>query len=591
MKARWRTTRALSPLLPPGGRRYLVGYSVLSASLALLDVAALGILALVMTPMVSGGAVTLPLLGEVPESSYLAVLLVVCALIVLKSVLSLVLRWIATRRFAAFEMEIGDRLFRSYLHSPWTDRLSRNSAELVRMADVGIANTTSGLLLPVASLPTEFATFVAVFLVLVVAQPTTAAVTVVYIGLLAGLLYLVINRRALVAGRVNRDYSLKVARLMTEMVATLKEITLRDKTDEVAGVVRRNRQFAVRARANSQFLGQAPKYVLEVALIGGFLLVGVVGYGQGGVDQAFTAIAIFAVAGFRMIPAITRLQGILTQTATTLPHARRVITDIQAAEGFIANAETVGRERIEGEPQQIELRGVSFTYPSSATPAVHDIDLTIPTGSHIALAGSSGAGKSTLVDILLGLLVPQEGEIRVGSQDLADVLADWRSRVGYVPQDVTLFNGTIAQNIALAWDSEVEEDRVRTCLARAQLLDVVEERGGLHVMAGERGMAFSGGQRQRLGIARALYTDPLVLVMDEATSALDTSTEDAVSRALAELHGSVTVVTVAHRLSTIRNADQVCFMKDGTITARGTFQEVVAQAPDFAHQAALAGLA
>lgn len=591
MKDLLRTTRTLLPMLPTGARRYLVIYSTVTALLALLDVVALGILALVMAPMVSGQPVTLPLIGDIATSQYIWVLLAVCILISSKSIASLAMRWVATRKFAEYEMEIGDRLFRAYLHSPWTDRLSRNSAELVRMADVGIANTTSGLLLPVASLPTELATTAAVLLVLVVAEPTIAAITVVYLGALAALLYLVVNPKALVAGRVNRDYSLKTARLMTEMVATLKEIVLRDKTSEVADVVWSNRVHAVRARSNSQFLGQAPKYVLEVALIGGFVLVGGVGYWQGGATQAFAAVAMFGVAGFRMIPAITRMQAILTQTSTTLPHAQRVIWDIEAADGYIRDAETVGREPIVETPKRLDLQGVGFTYPRSTTPAVHDIDLTIHMGTHVALAGSSGAGKSTLVDILLGLLVPQEGTMRVGDQALEDVLADWRSRVGYVPQDVSLFNGSIAQNVALAWGSTIDEDRVRECLRRAQLLDAVEERGGLGTLVGERGLAFSGGQRQRLGIARALYTDPLILVMDEATSALDTATEEAVTHALRELHGEVTVVTVAHRLSTIRHADVVCFMTGGTIAARGTFEEVVAAHPEFAHQADLAGLA
>ncbi|MGO1562833.1 MAG: ABC transporter ATP-binding protein, partial [Actinomycetaceae bacterium] len=314
-------------------------------------------------------------------------------------------------------------------------------------------------------------------------------------------------------------------------------------------------------------------------------------YLTGGATEAFSAVAMFSVAGLRMIPALTRVQGILTQTASTLPHAKRVVWDVKAAEGHVRDAEEVGREKIIGEPTELVLTGVGFSYPRSETPAVHDIDLTVRMGTHVALAGSSGAGKSTLVDILLGLLVPQEGTMRIGEQDLADVLADWRSRVGYVPQDVSLFNGTIAQNVALSWDSEIDEERVRDCLRRAQLLEIIDSRGGLQTMAGERGFAFSGGQRQRLGIARALYTDPLVLVMDEATSALDTATEEAVTHALRELHGDVTVVTVAHRLSTIRHADQVCFMSGGTIAARGTFDEVVAAHPEFAHQANLAGLA
>jgi ATP-binding cassette, subfamily B, bacterial PglK len=591
VKNLYTSLRRLLPLLPAGARRFLVVYSAASASLSMLDILALGLLAIIMAPMIAGDPVRLPLLGVVDESGYIWLLLFICGLIILKSVVQLILRWIVTRRFARYELEIGDQLFNAYLHAPWTDRLSRSSAELVRMADVGIANTTSGLILPAASLPTEIATTVAVLVVLFVAQPTTAAVTVVYIGLLAALLYWVISPRALVAGRVNRDYSFRVARLMTEMVATLKEITLRNKTREVAGVVRENRRHAVRARANSQFLNQAPKYVLEVALIGGFLLVGGIGYLQGGADQAFAAVAMFAVAGFRMIPSVTRFQGIMTQTATTLPFANIVIKDVNSARRYVEEAEHLGQDLISSRPRRLEITDVSFSYNGSGTPAVHDLTMSIEMGSHVALVGASGAGKSTLVDILLGLLTPSTGTVQLDGRDLRDVLADWRSKVGYVPQEVALFDGSVAQNVALSWGSDLDEERVRTSLARAQLLDVVEARGGIGTRAGERGLAFSGGQRQRLGIARALYTDPLVLVMDEATSALDTATEDAVTRALRELRGDVTVITVAHRLSTVRNADQVCFMADGTIQARGTFQEVVSAEPAFAQQARLAGLA
>ncbi|HEY1105011.1 MAG TPA: ATP-binding cassette domain-containing protein [Agromyces sp.] len=237
------------------------------------------------------------------------------------------------------------------------------------------------------------------------------------------------------------------------------------------------------------------------------------------------------------------------------------------------------------------MRDVAFTYPGTSLEAVHAIDLDVPLGSSLGLVGSSGAGKSTLVDVLLGLLTPTRGSVTIDGTPLHDVLRDWRSRVGYVPQEVALFAGSVAQNVALTWTTDFDEDRVRRALERAQLLEVIESRpGGIHAPVGDRGMSLSGGQRQRLGIARALYDDPLVLVMDEATSALDTKTESEVARAIRELHGSVTVIAIAHRLSTIRESDQVCFMRDGTIVASGTFDEVVRDEPDFAEQAALAGL-
>ena len=160
-----------------------------------------------------------------------------------------------------------------------------------------------------------------------------------------------------------------------------------------------------------------------------------------------------------------------------------------------------------------------------------------------------------------------------------------------MPQDVSLFDGTVAQNVALTWSNDFDRDRVRTALERAQLWPTIEARaGGIDSRVGDRGMSLSGGQRQRLGIARALYSDPLILVMDEATSALDTKTESDVATAIRELRGQVTVVAVAHRLSTVMDSDQVCFMRDGKIVANGTFDEVVAAVPDFAVQAALAGL-
>lgn len=592
MKALWTALRELLPLLPSNATRLLVAYSVSSSILSFLDVAALGLLAMTLSPMVQGDPVDLPLIGPVGESRYVWIILAVCGLIGLKGVLQLGLQWLVTRRLADYELIIGDRLFDAYIHAPWTERLKRNSAELVRLADVGIANTTTGLLLPAAQLPTEVVTFTSVLLVLLVAEPVTALIALVYLSLIALLMYLVISKRAVVAGRVSRDYSFRVARLMTEMVAALKEITLRDKGGAVADVVRHHRRFTTRSRANLQFLNAVPKFVTETGLIGGFALVGGAAYATGGPSAAFSAVALFAVAGFRMVPSVNRFQGIITQTSATLPHANAVIRDIKDAERYRAHAEQLGTEPLEREPRRLTLRNVTFTYPGADAAAVTGVDLDVPMGSSLALVGASGAGKSTLVDLILGLLLPSRGSITVDGKPLRDVLAAWRSRVGYVPQDVSLFDASVAQNVALTWEDDFDEVRVREALERAQLLDVVEARpGGIHARVGERGMALSGGQRQRLGIARALYTDPLVLVLDEATSALDTVTEQRVAAAIAELHGDVTVISVAHRLSTVRHSDQVCFMRGGTIVSRGTFEELVAAEPDFAAQAHLAGLA
>ncbi|REJ07584.1 ABC transporter ATP-binding protein [Microbacterium bovistercoris] len=599
MKLVTKSYNELMGYLPADARAYLVRYIVISCLLTVLDIAAIMLLALSLAPMIARAPINLPIIGEISAGSYIWLIGVVALLILVKSVLALLQQWFATRRFADFELEIGRQLFDAYIKAPWTYRLGRNTAQIVRIADVGIANAVSGFLLPIVQLPSLIVSFVLILGIIVVAQPVTAVITVVYLGLIMALLYWVVSGRSVQAGRVSRDYSFKVATLMTEMMQALKEITLRNKTGEVAEIVQYNRAFSTRARANLNFLGSVPGFVLNAALVGGFVLVGGVAYvaggaGESGMQEALAAVALFAVAGFRLVPSLTGFQSIVTRTTANVPHVQAVIFDLQVSEKYLEVAEKLGQEPIDGSPKTLTLSGVSFGYPKHEdTPALHSIDLTIPIGSSLALVGSSGAGKSTLVDVLLGLLVPQQGTIALDGQDLNDVLAAWRERVGYVPQDVSLFDGTVAQNVALAWDdSEIDFDKVRAALERAQLWETIEQReGGMRDRIGERGMSLSGGQRQRLGIARALYSDPLVLVLDEATSALDTKTESKVTEAIRGLKGEVTIVSVAHRLSTIRDSDLVCFMQDGTIADRGTFDELVARVPNFAEQAQLAGLA
>ncbi len=341
-----------------------------------------------------------------------------------------------------------------------------------------------------------------------------------------------------------------------------------------------------------QFLDQVPRYVLEAGIIGGFVLVGITGFlSGGGITGALSAVALFGLAGFRLAPSIIRFQSIVSLVTTNQPHAEAVVREIRAVE--TASEHLAGRasKPLAPHPAAMTFEHVSFRYAEDSPAAVSDLDFTIPMGSSAAFVGSSGAGKSTLVDLVLGLIEPTSGRIAIDGVDLHELTQSWRARVGYVPQDVALFDSSIAQNVALSWTDDIDRDLVRTALRQAQLLDIVDARAdGIDGLVGERGLALSGGQRQRLGIARALYARPLVLVMDEATSALDTATEAAVSKAIRSLHGKVTLITVAHRLSTIRDADRIFFMSEGKVAASGTFDELLAAVPEFALQAALAGL-
>ncbi len=586
--------RPLLKVLPPGSRRFLLTYGILTAALALLDLLALGLVGTLLQSVLTDSEVSLPLIGDLgSRTGQVTALVTICVVIVLKGVFAVVLLRIATRRFARHEVAIGDRLLAAYLASPWTDRLSKNTSELVRTVDVGVGATVAGVLIPTMTLFGELGTLTAIVVALVVFDPVIAAVTIVYLALVALLLAGIISPRAVTAGRENRNWSQRTVRVLSEALGALKEVTLAGRTPDVEDRVHYTRGHSSRARAEANFLGQVPRYVLETALIIGFALIAGVGFLTGGAEGAVAAVGMFGVAGFRLVPSLTRMQTVQSMVNSNAAYARQVVADINDSEALLERraAERPQRELTVEHPD-IVLKDVTFAYPGAEVPALDGVSLRIPAGSHVAFVGASGAGKSTMVDILLGLLEPTSGHLEVGGEPLELVLDSWRRRIGYVPQDVSLFDATVAENVALTWEREkVDEARVRIALERAQLLATIDAReGGIDARIGERGLALSGGQRQRLGIARGLYNDPRVLVMDEATSALDTATENAVTRAIDDLHGDVTVITVAHRLATIRDSDIVFFLRDGRLIAQGSFEEVVAQVPDFAEQAALAGL-
>ena len=592
MKAILLLFRELLTVLPHGAKRFINTYSTALGVLAIFDAAALGLLAAVVGPLAAGQDVTLPFFGVIEGQGLVVAIVSITLLMLMKGFISVALLAWMTRRFSGFELEIGARLFDGYISAPWAERLKKNSSDIVRYTDTSLFHAMSAFLFPGSTILGEVLSLIAIVTVLAVFQPLIALVTVVYLGSISAMLYLWVARRARNAGRANLKHSLATARLVTEMVGAMKELTLRGKNDEVANVVRGTRSHATRARASILFLNQLPRFVLESAIVGGFIVVGLAAYATGGPAEALTAVALFALAGFRMAPSAIRLMSVASIMTSNAPHARAVVDEITSLETAVASHEPANRVPLADDPQTLELKGVGFRYPGASVDVLSDVSITLPFGSQIAIVGSSGAGKSTLVDVILGLLEPSAGSISIDGVPLADVSESWRSRVGFVPQEVALFDATIAQNVALSWNDDFDRERVVEALRRAQLLETVEAReGGLDAVVGERGMSLSGGQRQRLGIARALYADPYVLVLDEATSALDTETERAVATAIGALAGKrTTTIVVAHRLATVRNSDSILFMRDGKVVSVGTFDELVDSVPEFARQAQLAGL-
>ena len=584
------TLNELFTVLPVGAKTFYIWYAVISGTLGLVETAALGLMLMVITPVVSGTPVSLPVIGAIPEDWTLGLVLAMCFLFIFKAVVAVSLHWFATRRFARYELEVGNDLFRAYTRSSWEQRSSLSTAEVTRIVDSSMANTNIGFIVPLSQIPTNAVSFVSILIVLVIADPWVALIAFFYLGLVALFIMVVLNRRMRLAGLHNRQFAYRVATIMTEMVDALKEVTLRGKLDDAGDVIHQNRKRATRARANISFLGVVPKYAMESALIGGFLLVGGFAYWQGGMSQALFSIALFGVTGFRIIPALNSIQATLATASANQVYAKDVIRELRKVEVEEIIRLSQDTEVLPPNPKVLELKGVGFRYPKADRDVLDDINLQIPFGSTLAIVGPSGAGKSTLVDILLGLSEAGRGSMTIDDIPLKSVMGQWRARVGYVPQRVSLFDASVAQNVALTWSPDYDKDKVVSALERADLKELTERGKGILEPIGERGSAVSGGQQQRIGIARALYSDPLVMVMDEATSALDTATERRVTESMERLQGEVTFITVAHRLATVRNYDQICYLDQGRILGHGTFEEVVHQVPDFARQAALAGL-
>lgn len=595
MLSTFTTVRRVLAVMPPGAARFYAGFVIASCSLAILDIVSMGLLALVLTPVltpVSGGEITLPILGTFPAADAGWFVLIACALIVVKALLAVVLQWLVTRRFARYELEVGDRLLAAYTELNWDSRTAMSTSDVTRIADSGIANTVMGFLLPMASVPGNVLSFLAVALVLYISQPIGALAVTAYLIVIAMILMLVVSRKSLQAGRVNRDYAYRAATVITEIVHALKELTLRDRLAQARRHVRDLRARAVRGRANISFLSVVPKNVIEAALIGGLLIMGAVALVVGGVHEAVVAVALFTATGFRMVPALSSIQTSLTSASANVVYARNVIDDI--ASFRTATHDTPPREDVAlpARPSMLRLVDVTYRYPGADRDALTNVTLDLPIGKGLGVVGPTGAGKSTLIDVLLGLYPPTSGRVEIDGIEIRGVQRAYRRLVGYVPQHVTFLAGSFAQNVALTWDDDYDPERVESALRRASLGDLLDALpNGIHSRIDEGGGNLSGGQRQRIGIARALYSDPLILVMDEATSALDVRTEEEVTQAIAALRGDVSVIAIAHRLSTIRDLDEICYMADGRIIGRGSFSELRRMLPDFDDHVRLAGLA
>ena len=395
----------------------------------------------------------------------------------------------------------------------------------------------------------------------------------IYFGVAAATIQKLIRPRIQQAGEKTREASQEISRASLQSLTAVKEVKLRGAHAPFLEKFREANIRGVEASVNASILTEIPKYFLEIVFITGVGALAVVATTGSSADDGLVLLGLFVAAGTRILPSSVRL----INAFSGVRFARSPLEHIVAVHRLMRQnrieeaAAVVTNEVPEGD---VEVRGLRFAYTDQPdTEVLRGVDVSIPAGSSLAIVGTSGAGKSTLVDLLLGLHRPSAGSITSGGVSVFDNLPAWQRRIGVVPQEVALLDASIRQNIA--FDEAIDPHRLSLAVRRSQLADLIDGLpDGLDTEAGERGARLSGGQRQRIGIARALYRDPSVLVLDEATSSLDNETERKLTETIDGLHGSVTVLVVAHRLSTVRHCDQLIFMEAGLVANSGSFEDV-----------------
>ena len=536
-----------------------------------------------------------------PERTALVLAGAAAVLFLVKSVCSVVLLWMQAGALNKAVVELGQRLMRAFVTAPWLSQQKMSSAGLIRTAAPGgslyaavnvVAGSTLGIL-------GDAAVFVAVFAALMIVSPVLALSGVVYL-LLVGFLYAQVIRGTLSRrGQLIQEDSKRVSTTILNTVGGIRELTIRGSSEGYVSLYASQFWSLLKSMRVISVAASGTRYLLESVMIGGVALLILTTVALGSGRTALVSIGVLLAAGIRVLPALSNIVVLTNQVRANEPAVAVVefeLNELEVDPATWVNASAgIAEEHVEGGYDlsgAVTFQGVSFFYPGREHPALEDVSFSLTAGESVGVVGGSGAGKSTLVDLLLGLIEPTSGEVLVDGQPLESELANWWPIVGYVPQDVFLFDGTIAQNIVLGNPGEgIDADRLSNALVNAHLgafVDGVD--GGVHAEIGERGVQLSGGQRQRIGIARALYRRPRVLVLDEATSALDNETERLVADALNSLHGMTTSFVIAHRLSTVRSCDRIIYLEAGRIVGIGSFDELQEKCSGFARLVALGSM-
>ena len=458
----------------------------------------------------------------------------------------------------------------------------------------GVNSLMMGTFANAANLASDFSILIFIITALVIVDPIIAISTALMFFFISILINRIVNARAQFLGKADAGLQIESNSKITEVLTSYRELFVQNRLFYYSNEIRNLRLKLAKYQAEFTFMPNISKYIVETTVIVGALIVAGIQFSLKDAANAFATLSIFLVAATRLAPALLRVQQGTLLIRNSFGAAFSTINLIQTLNNapLLQISESRQDFNYQNFNGDISITSVSLTYPGKQNPAISNITMNISAGEFVAVVGSSGAGKTTLIDTLLGVLEPNTGLIKISGLSPKQSITKWPGAISYVPQDINIFDGTVRTNVSLGYPKELASDEmVWEAINFAELSDVVKELpNGLDTEIGERGVKLSGGQRQRLGIARALFSKPQLLVLDEATSSLDSETELKISKAIQNLKGKVTVVIIAHRLSTVRKADKVYYLEGGEIKASGSFEEVRKISPEFDQQAKLLGL-
>jgi ATP-binding cassette subfamily C protein len=588
--------RSAISLLNPNQRKMILKFGVAQALLSLLDLVAVGLFGMLGSLAVSGiqskapnstifNALSLLRIANFDFQSQVAILaLVASTLLVTRTFLSIYLSRFLLAKLAEWSATFSVSLFERLMKGPIVEIRKTSALQIIHNITTGVNTLTITVLGGSINILGDTTVVVFVMIGIFLLDPIMGVSIICIFIVLILTLYIFLHKKAEYLGRLETKLTVSSNESILKALTSFREVYVRNRAQYFIQEFQAKRSLLTRTQAKVAFMPSISKYVFELAMVVGGLFICAVQFAFHDATSAVGSLTLFFAGSSRIAPALLRLQQGFLGLNSAKGYCSETLGMLQnQPSSFDDNDAT---EKTELHQNFVELNQVCFSFEDSQDPTINNLNLGLPESGMFAIVGDSGAGKTTLIDLILGVLTPTSGHIRVGSLSPSNYIKANPGKVGYVPQKTNIFQGTIKDNVLLGFDEDAYSiGQIRNALEKANLLEFVEsQQFGLDTAVGPGGLTLSGGQEQRLGIARALITDPSFLILDESTSSLDAQSEDAIMQTLIKLSDTCLILVIAHRLSSIKTSDSILFLENGNLAGLGTFNDLYARNEKFRKQ-------